>query len=91
MRYPTEVARNSRKMTTVCIATVIACRKIELNHVEHLADGLDAVRNTLGSAEQSGFSDDYVKETLFHYYYDVDQTINYLLGECYCTANAGRY
>jgi hypothetical protein len=44
-------------------------------------NGLDAVRATLGSAEQSGFTDDYIKETLYHYYFDVEQTINYILGE----------
>ena len=48
--------------------------------IEQLENGLDAVRATLGPAEQSGFTDEYIKDTLYHYYYDVDQTINYLLG-----------
>ena len=44
-------------------------------------NGLEEVRTTLGPAEQSGFTDEFIKDTLYHYYYDVAQTIDYLLGE----------
>ncbi|GJE84936.1 hypothetical protein PsYK624_010120 [Phanerochaete sordida] len=48
---------------------------------EQLMNGLDEIRATLGSAEASGFTDDFIKETLYHYYYDVDQAVDYLLEE----------
>lgn len=35
----------------------------------------------LGSEEECGFSDQFIKDSLYHYYYDVQQTVDYLLGE----------
>lgn len=52
-----------------------------LSSLEKLVNGLEAVRATLGPAEQSGFADESIKDTLYHFYYDVAQTVDYLLGE----------
>lgn len=49
--------------------------------LEKLMNGLEDIRATLGPAEQSGFTDEFIKENLYHFYYDVAQTVDYLLGE----------
>ncbi|CAL1701559.1 unnamed protein product [Somion occarium] len=41
--------------------------------------GLDHIRATVGSQEQSGLSDKEIKDTLYHYFFNVEQSINYLL------------
>lgn len=48
--------------------------------VERLMDGLEQVRATLGTEAQNGISDEKIKETLYNYWYDVQQTLDYLLG-----------
>ena len=44
-------------------------------------DGLEQVRITLGTEVQSGISDQVIKDTLYEYWYDVPQTLDYLLGK----------
>lgn len=47
-------------------------------------EGLEQVRIAIGSPEQSGFSDQEVKDALYYYRYDVDKSVNYLIGvPCY--------
>ncbi|KAI0254206.1 hypothetical protein BJV78DRAFT_59867 [Lactifluus subvellereus] len=43
-----------------------------------LEAGLDHVRATLGSEEQSGFTDSFIMETLWDCYFDVEKTIEWL-------------
>ena len=43
-------------------------------------EGLEQVRIAIGSPEQSGFSDQEVKDALYYYQYDVDKSVNYLIG-----------
>ena len=35
----------------------------------------------IGTEAQSGISDQDIKDTLWHYYYDVQQSVDYLLGQ----------
>ena len=44
-------------------------------------DGLEQVRATMGTEAQCGFSDQEIKDTLYEYWYDVQQALNYLFGE----------
>ena len=44
-------------------------------------DGLEQVRTTMGTEAQCGFSDQVIKDALYEYWYDVQQTVEYLLGE----------
>lgn len=44
-------------------------------------DGLDQIRATIGPVEHSGISDEEIKNTLYHFYYDVAQSLNWILGE----------
>ncbi|TFY69490.1 hypothetical protein EVJ58_g378 [Rhodofomes roseus] len=56
-----------------------------LRHVDLIAEqlilGLEQVRVAIGSPEQSGLSDQEVKDALYYYQYDVDKSVNYLLEE----------
>ena len=42
--------------------------------------GLECIRGVLGPEEVSGISDHEIKDTLYHYYFDVEQSINWLMG-----------
>lgn len=44
-------------------------------------DGLEQVRATMGPEAQSGFSDQEIKDTLYEYWYDLQQTVDHLFGE----------
>ncbi|KZT12883.1 uncharacterized protein LAESUDRAFT_19736 [Laetiporus sulphureus 93-53] len=48
---------------------------------EQLMRGLEQVRVTLGSEEQSDISDEDIKDALSYYNYDVHQSVNWLLEE----------
>ncbi|KAI0796509.1 hypothetical protein C8Q75DRAFT_198313 [Abortiporus biennis] len=48
---------------------------------EQLYDALEQVKEALGSEEQSGLSDDLIKDTLYHYYFNVQDSIHWLLEE----------
>lgn len=43
--------------------------------------GLDQVRAILGDENSSGFSDKDIKDTLWHYFFDEEKTIQWALGE----------
>lgn len=43
--------------------------------------GLEQVRATIGPVEQSGITDLEIKETLYHYYFDIEQSVNWILGK----------
>jgi HBS1 N-terminus len=47
--------------------------------------GLEHVRATLGSEEQSGLTDSLIMETLWDCYCDVDKTIEWLIGTPICS------
>ena len=51
--------------------------------VDQLMEGLERVRIAIGSPEQSGFSDQEVKDALYYYQYDVDKSVDYLIGMPY--------
>ena len=44
-------------------------------------DGLEQIRATIGPAEQTGISDEEIKNTLYRFYYDVAQSVDWILGE----------
>ncbi|TFY80062.1 hypothetical protein EWM64_g3954 [Hericium alpestre] len=44
-------------------------------------DALDKIRRILGSEQQSGFTDSFIEETLYDCYFDVDQSVEWLLEE----------
>lgn len=47
---------------------------------ERMQDGLEQVRATLGSEEHSGISDHDIQDALYYYEFDIQQSINWLLG-----------
>lgn len=47
---------------------------------DRLMEGLEQVRIAIGSPEQSGFSDQEIKDALYYYQYDADKSVNYLIG-----------
>jgi hypothetical protein len=42
--------------------------------------GLETIRALFGSEEQSGFTDSYIRESLFDYDFNVEETIGLLSG-----------
>jgi len=46
-------------------------------HLEQLREGTAKVRSVLGSEES--ITDKDIQDSLWHYYYDTEKTINYLL------------
>lgn len=47
---------------------------------EQMMEGLEQVRIAIGSPEQSGISDQEVKDALYYYQYDIDKSVDYLIG-----------
>lgn len=47
---------------------------------ETMMDGLEEVRVVIGSQEHSGITDRDIQDTLHYYQYDVQQSVNWLLG-----------
>lgn len=47
---------------------------------ERLTNGLEAIRAVIGSEAESGIADKEVKDTLWYYNIDVQQSIDWLLG-----------
>jgi len=45
-----------------------------------MIDGLEQVRSILGDQEQSGCSDQAIKDALWEFYFDVDKSVVWLLG-----------
>ncbi|KAI0698633.1 hypothetical protein BC835DRAFT_648554 [Cytidiella melzeri] len=43
--------------------------------------GLEQTRATIGPAAESGITDQEIKDTLYHFYFDIDQSVNWLLEE----------
>ena len=48
---------------------------------EKLMNGLEQVRDTVGDEKQSMITDADIKDALYHYFFDVEQSVAYLLGE----------
>ncbi|KDQ64951.1 hypothetical protein JAAARDRAFT_243711 [Jaapia argillacea MUCL 33604] len=48
---------------------------------EYMANGLEHVRVALGSEEESGLDDTVIKETLWHYYFDIEKSVDWLVEE----------
>jgi HBS1 N-terminus len=49
-----------------------------------MVSGLRHVRNVLGSEEESGLDDKIIQDSLWDLYFDVERTIEWLLGGCNC-------
>ncbi len=47
-------------------------------------NGLAHIRRMLGDEDHSRLTDADIKEALYHYYFDVEQATNWLLGKCAC-------
>jgi len=45
---------------------------------------LENIRAILGSEDQSGFTDSFIRETIWDCYFDVEQTVEWLSG-MFCT------
>jgi elongation factor 1 alpha-like protein len=43
--------------------------------------GLDTVREMVGSAEATGIPDSAIRDALWEYYFDVNQTIDWVFGK----------
>lgn len=48
--------------------------------LEQLMRGLDHIRAILGPEEASEVSDRDIKDTLYHYYFNIEQSLNWLIG-----------
>ena len=48
---------------------------------ERLNNGWEQIRAMMGDEEQSGITDSEIKDTLYHYYFDVQQSLNWLYGK----------
>ena len=46
-----------------------------------MEDGLLQVREVVGSEEQSGLADNKIKDALWEFYFDIDKTIRWCMGE----------
>ena len=44
-------------------------------------NGLEQVRDTVGDEKQSMITDADIKDALYNYFFDVEQSVAYLLGE----------
>jgi len=49
----------------------------------HLHDSLKQVRDVLGGEDVSGLSDKDIQDTLWHYYFDVEQTVQWAIGQLF--------
>ncbi|PSR73485.1 hypothetical protein PHLCEN_2v10777 [Hermanssonia centrifuga] len=49
--------------------------------LEQLTQGLEQIRATVGSEAESGMTDKDIKDALYHYYFDIQQSLNWLLEE----------
>ena len=47
---------------------------------EQLRLGTIKVRDIVG--EDAGITNQFIEDSLWHYYYDIDKTVNYLLSKC---------
>jgi hypothetical protein len=45
-----------------------------------MIDGLERVKNVMGSEEQSGLSDSTIKDVLWNEYFNVESAVQYLVG-----------
>lgn len=45
-----------------------------------MTQGLEQIRATVGSEAESGMTDKDIKDALYHYYFDIQQSLNWLLG-----------
>ena len=52
-----------------------------LGILEQLTYGLEQIRATIGTVEQSGLTDREIKDTLYNFYYDIEQSLNWIFGE----------
>ena len=52
-----------------------------MSPLERLEEGLEQIRNMIGSEAQSGITDDEIKDTLWNAYYDVEASLNSILGK----------
>ena len=48
-----------------------------------MIDGLEEVRRILGDQEQSGFTDQAIKDALWEFFFDVDKSVIWLSGPFY--------
>lgn len=55
-----------------------------------MTSGLQHVRGLLGSADDSGISDKEVKDSLWYYFFDAEQTVEWLLAEQDKNAKKGK-
>ena len=68
----------------------LACQLVNLKETdsevsEHLRLGTAKVRDVIGP--EVSITDREIEDSLWHYYYDVDKTVNYLLGMTQQTVN----
>lgn len=62
------------------LTVIIPVRSCPRN-AEQLEYGLEDIRAAVGPAAQSGLSDAEIKDALYHYYFDIQQSLDWLLSE----------
>jgi hypothetical protein len=45
-----------------------------------MVHGLEAVRETIGSAQESGIADSAIRDALWEYYFDIGLTLDWVFG-----------
>lgn len=65
---------------------IIFCDFLHLLLKAQLHESLKQVRGVLGGEEVSGLSDEDIKETLWHYYFDVEQTVQWAIGQLFLSS-----
>jgi hypothetical protein len=48
---------------------------------EKLIYGTEQIRATIGTVEQSGITDQEIQDTLYNFYYDIEQSLNKIFGD----------
>jgi hypothetical protein len=59
---------------------LLAQMYVSLSFSAQLEAGLENVRAIIGSEEQSGFTDSFIRESLWDCYFDVGNTVEWLTG-----------
>lgn len=64
----------------VLAINLMKCTTLNKLSTERLMDGLQIVRDAIGPVGSSGITDYDIKDTLYHYDFDVDNSVAWLIG-----------
>ncbi len=67
-----------------CAVLILRQQSCSETPTDQLMNGLAHIRRMLGDEDHSRLTDADIKDALYHYYFDVEQATNWLLGKCAC-------